>query len=330
MSEKDKNPYLAFIDDGDKEVKPTPPSPNIQIKTDEPLPSPDVQSGGDNPYLAFVEKEEEKKPLLEQQKVQEALYGAGAGALYKAHQIRQDIRGGAKTFVDPNMPMSAKGLQSYLNSQISPKFNLPLKGLETLVGKEIRTMSDVQEALKFIQGQEAQRVAKSITDRAGTTRNIYTTIPGREPVDLSEFEKTLLNRATTTAKAASPMAGSLMRGAVAGAAAAPMAIQMYRQQEPTDWTQWSSLLGSGLGLTRSGPLGLVGAAMQAPYIVKHAPEISAGLGLGEINPTMFGGSSEALTTQEDMLPEHPSVKKMKEESKAGAGRGFVNPPFALP
>lgn len=337
--EKDSNPYLAFIDDEQDERKARPSSSAVQMVpeaspaiTPEPTTEREETSTSDsNPYIKIIEAgEDEQKSLMENQKVKEALAGAAVGAAYKANQMRKDVRGGPRTFVDPNMPMSSRGLQAYLNSQISPKYNLPLKGLERVVGTELRTMAEVQQALKFIQGQETQRVAKTITDPSGVKRNIYRTIPGTPPVDMSPYERTFANKAASVMRATPPVVGNVTRGAVAGAAGAPMAIQMMQQNEPTDWTQWSSLIGSGLGMTRSGPLGLAGIAMQAPYIVKHADEISRGLGLGEINPTAFGGAPEALSIQEETMPEHPSVRKMKEESKVGAGRGFVNPPFALP
>lgn len=332
--EKSKNPYLAFIESD--EAPASKPAPKPVEVYEKPLPfanapeSTEESKPASNPYIAIVDAPEENKSFFDEQKVKEAMYGAGAGAAYKIHQARTDARGGPKTFIDPNAPMSTRGLQSYLNSQISPKYNLQLRQLERIVGTELRTMSEVQQAIKFIQGQEAQRIAKTITDPAGVKRNIYTTIPGRQPVDLGPYERTMANRVKTTATAAMPATAKVARGAVAGAAGLPMAVEMYKQDEPTDWTQWSSLLGSGLGMTRSGPLGLAGVAMQAPYIVKHAPEISAGLGLGEINPSVFGGAPEALSVQEETIPEHPSMRKMREESKAGAGRGFVNPPPALP
>lgn len=330
--EKSKNPYLAFIE-ADEAPRAQPaesvePATSTQAMPQEPMVTEPPTSS--NPYINIMNAEEEKKSILDEQVAKEALAGAGAGAAYKVHQMRVDARGGPKTFIDPNAPMTSKGLQAYLNSQISPKYNLPLKQLERVVGTELRTMSEVQQALKFIQGEEAQRVAKTITDPTGMKRNIYRTIPGREPVDLSAYERSIANKAMAAAKATPPVVGKIARGAVAGAAGVPMAIQMYKQEEPTDWTQWSSLVGSGLGMTRSGPLGAAGLAMQAPYIVKHAPEISAGLGLGEINPTAFGGAPEALSLQEETIPEHESMRRMREASKAGAGRGFVNPPLALP
>lgn len=322
MSDQDQNnPYLAFIEEDQstpsKEVAPVKqPDANTESAT----------SDDQNPYMSLSNAEEEPTSILDNQKVKEVLGGAALGAAHKVHQMRVDAKNPKAVVLDPNAQMSAKGLQSYLNSQLNSKYNISLKQLEGIVGSELRTMSDVQDALKFVQGQEAQRIAKSITSPIGVKRNIYTTVPGREALDLSQFERTLPNRVLSAAKATPPVLGKIGRGAVAGAAAVPMAVEMMRQEEPTDWTQWSSLLGSGLGLTRSGPLGIAGLAMQAPYIVKHAPEISAGLSLGEINPTMFGASPEALDVQDTTIPD----VEPQNARKAGYGRGFMNPPLALP
>lgn len=293
MSDK-SNPYLAFVDA--EEVPHTNVATPAKVETpvvveDKPEPREDYYV---NPYLSFLGDEEEKS-LLEKQPVKEAMYGAVAGAAYKAHQMRADAKNAPRVAPDMNKPMSSRGLQSYLNSQINAKYSIPLKRLEEITGKPIRTMAEVQQAVKFIQGEPVRR--EPIADVSGKKVPIYRTTPGREPYDLKEFERTLGKQLISTAKAAPPVLGGMGRGAVAGAAMLPMAVQMTKQEEPTDWTQWSSLIGSGLGLTRSGPLtGLLGLGMQAPYIAKHAQEISSGLGLGEINPTVFGGAPEALET----------------------------------
>jgi hypothetical protein len=50
-------------------------------------------------------------------------------------------------------------------------------------------------------------------------------------------------------------------------------------------------------MTFGGPkLGVAGALAQWPYIVKHRDELARALTLGDINPTMFAGSPEALET----------------------------------
>jgi hypothetical protein len=170
---------------------------------------------------------------------------------------------------------------------------IPLKELERMTGMPIRTPKEAQAAIDFVRSKGPERVAKVIKDpKTGVERKIYPqAIPAREMTDLSKFERGpirqfLGNAATATA----PVAMRTAQGAAAGATALPMAFEMYRQKEPTDWTQWMSLLGSGLMASRTGPLALAGMAMQAPYITKNKERIAAGLGLGDINPSIFGGS----------------------------------------
>jgi hypothetical protein len=110
-------------------------------------------------------------------------------------------------------------------------------------------------------------------------------------------------------RAASARAHMLQRGAnvaVRGAFGAPLAAQAYgmaTQEEPTDWQQWLSLFGGGLGtfgpLTSKLPFmgrvpvaGPVGALAQIPYAVKHREEIARGMTLPDVvgNPNLLTGS----------------------------------------
>lgn len=107
-----------------------------------------------------------------------------------------------------------------------------------------------------------------------------------------------LSEAQAEASRAGRMSGmsKMGQGAVGGALTAAQAYNMMKQPQPTDWTQYLSLLGN-LGITLGGPrLGTVGGLAQIPYAVKHREEIARGLTLGEINPTAFGGSPEELET----------------------------------
>lgn len=92
--------------------------------------------------------------------------------------------------VNPAQPMPRWGLQRYLSSQIPENLRMTVSDLEKASGSKIRTMSEVQKALASIQKVETQRVAKttSVDPKTGTPRKIYTTTPGRAPVDLSQFE----------------------------------------------------------------------------------------------------------------------------------------------
>jgi len=110
-------------------------------------------------------------------------------------------------------------------------------------------------------------------------------------------------------RAASARAHMLQRGAnvgVRGAFGAPLVAQAYgmaTQEEPTDWTQWLSLFGGGLGtfgpLTSKLPFmgrvpvaGPVGALAQVPYAIKHREEIARGMTLPDVvgNPNVLTGS----------------------------------------
>ena len=110
-------------------------------------------------------------------------------------------------------------------------------------------------------------------------------------------------------RAASARAHTLQRGAnvgVRGAFGAPEFAQAYgmaTQEEPTDWTQWLSLFGGGLGAF--GPLtskiprvagrvpvaGTLAALAQVPYAVKHREEIARGMTLPDVvaDPNMLTG-----------------------------------------
>jgi hypothetical protein len=107
-----------------------------------------------------------------------------------------------------------------------------------------------------------------------------------------------LTKAQADALKAGRMSGmaKIGQGTVGGALTAAQAYDMSKQKQPIDWTQYLSLLG-GIGTTFGGPrLGTVGGLAQIPYAIKHREEIARGMGLGEINPTAFGGSPEALET----------------------------------
>lgn len=88
----------------------------------------------------------------------------------------------------------------------------------------------------------------------------------------------------------------VLQGGIGGAFTGLQGYGMATQKQPIDWSQYLSLLG-GLGMTFGGPkLGVAGALAQWPYIVKHRDELARALTLGDINPTMFAGSPEALET----------------------------------
>ena len=83
-------------------------------------------------------------------------------------------------------------------------------------------------------------------------------------------------------------------GAIGGALTGLQGYNMATQDKPLDWSHYLSLLGN-LGVTFGGKaLGTLGGLAQIPYAIKHRDEVAHGLTYGDINPTVFGGSSEAL------------------------------------
>lgn len=227
--------------------------------------------------------------------------GAGTGAAYKVMQTGKDAQ--APITYDPNMPMNKRGLESYVASQISPKYELPIKELEKITGLPVRTMKEAQAAINFIQGEKAKRTAKPHTDVSGLTRYTYTSEPGRQPYDLSAYERGLLQRLKSTASPSVPYMKSAGQGAVAGAIMLPQALDIGNdilKKQTIEKEKLMSLIGSGLMMSRSPLAILSGMGLQAPYAVKHGEEILQNMGLGEINPTAFGGSPEALQSPLNM------------------------------
>lgn len=193
--------------------------------------------------------------------------------------------------VNPTLPQSRASLQSYLNSQISPNLRLPLSELERVSGAEkIRTMSEVQSALKSIQAEPAQRIAKvaSINPSTGTPKKIYTSVPGRPAKDLSKYERVFnspvrqavsreFQTAGEVARSLAPSATRVGFGALGGANAMmtgfdawEMAQKLKAQKDPS-WVDWARLasksaatLGGGLSMVPAGWTQILGGALQAP------------------------------------------------------------------
>jgi hypothetical protein len=97
---------------------------------------------------------------------------------------------------DMNKALPRWGLQRYLNSQIPAYYRLPLQELERMVGTKLRTMSEIQDALKVIkpsaeQVVEVPKVAmvkgRSVPTYERTGQFITRTIPPKEGVDLEPW-----------------------------------------------------------------------------------------------------------------------------------------------
>jgi hypothetical protein len=186
-------------------------------------------------------------------------------------------------------PQSRAGLQRYLNSQIADDLRIPLKDLEKIAGggKPVRTMSEVQDALANIKGAPSERVAKtaSIDPKTGQPRKIYSTTPGKAPIDLSAYKHTptLTTRAADQAakgaelvKGALPSVGRVGVGALGGALAGSQLYDAFKEYDypnkglrmPTarNAAQFASGAGGALAMLPFGVTQGLGLALQAPEL----------------------------------------------------------------
>jgi hypothetical protein len=183
-------------------------------------------------------------------------------------------------------PQSRAGLQRYLNSQIADDLRIPLKELEKdSGGTPVRTMSELQDALANIKGAPSERVAKtaSIDPKTGQPRKIYSTTPGKSPIDLSAYKHTptLATRAVDQAvnagemvKGALPSVGRVGVGAFGGALAGSQLYDAFKEYDyknkglrmptPRNAAQFASGAGGALAMLPFGVTQGLGLALQAP------------------------------------------------------------------
>jgi hypothetical protein len=194
-----------------------------------------------------------------------------------------------------NKPQSRASLQRYLNSQIAEDLRLPLKDLEKVAGagKPVRTMSEVQAALANIKGSPSERVAKttSIDPKTGQPRQIFTTTPGKAPIDLSAYKHTptVMSRAADQAKqgadivkGALPSVARVGVGALGGALAGSQLYDAFKEYDydkkglhmPTarNAAQFASGAGGALSMLPFGVTQGVGLALQAPELAYQGYE----------------------------------------------------------
>jgi hypothetical protein len=192
-------------------------------------------------------------------------------------------------------PQSRASLQRYLNSQIAEDLRIPLKELEKVAGngKPVRTMSEVQDALAYIKGTPSERVAKttSIDPKTGLPKQIFTTTPGRAPVDLSAYQHTptMMTRAADQAahgadivKGALPSVGRVGVGALGGALAGSQLYDAFKEYDyqgkglrmPTarNAAQFASGFGGALSMLPFGVTQGAGLVLQAPELGYQAYE----------------------------------------------------------
>lgn len=202
------------------------------------------------------------------------------------------------TEVNPNRPVSRASLQRYLNSQIAENLRLPVSELEKVSGAgKIRTMSEVQNALRAIQAVEEQKITKpmvrmvpgrpSVFEQTG--RFTSSTIPGSPGVDLSQYEVKAgpirqavgrqLQTAGEVAGSVLPSAARVGLGALGGAGAVmsgydawDMANRLKNDPKAglSDYgrlaAKTSSALGGALSMLPFGVTQGAGLLMQAPEL----------------------------------------------------------------
>lgn len=199
-------------------------------------------------------------------------------------------------------PVNPIALQKYINSQFS--VSIPLDKLKEVTGMDIRTMKEVQEARRMIEGREATRepVYKEVDGRK--TPVSYRSTPAQQPIDISMYgsEPSIATKikdaiasgtksaATSALKYLSPIAG--------GAVALPQlagATTDYLQNKPVDPTQVMSGVGGLAMMSGKTPFGVAGGLAQLPYAFKHSDEIAKNQRLSELVPDtvkMFMTGSE--------------------------------------
>jgi len=227
-----------------------------------------------------------------------------------------------------NRPQSRASLQKYLNSQIAENLRIPLKELEKVAGgNPIRTMSEVQTALADIQGSPSERVAKktSVNPSTGQPRKIYTTTPGKPPVDLSAYQHTptvatrIADKAAQGAdivKSALPSVGRVGFGALGGANAAVSGYEAWelaqklKEMKDPRWTDYARLAsktmataGGALSMVPLGYSQVIGAGLQAPEAaISLGEQVYGGLkALNERRKTATKEDTDRMLTNVDIM-----------------------------
>ena len=240
-------------------------------------------------------------PYFSNAKLTEMGIGAVAGAVVSHRQKKAQARNAEAeaqriASLPPEMrPVNPAALQRYINSQFSVQ--IPLEKLKALTGMDIRTMKEVQDARRVIEGTDAQRepVVKDVNGRRTTVS--YRSTPAQSPIDISSFEKGPPSIAHRIGSAIangtkSAVAGTYnrMSPVVGGVVAVPQLMDAgtdYIRNKPVDPTQVASGLGGVGMMTGNKTLGALGAVAQLPYAIKHKDEILKNMTMNDINPFAF-------------------------------------------
>jgi len=258
-----------------------------------------------------ITKPPEPEPFFSNAKKAEMGFGAIAGAVVsnkqrKAQARNAEVEAQRIASLPPEMrPVNPAALQRYINSQFSVE--IPLKKLNELTGMDIRTMKEVQEARRVIEGSEAERipVVKDINGRRTTVS--HRNVPAQAPIDISAFAAEPPSIASRISKAISEGTKSAatgvfnrMRPIMGGMVAAPQLLEAgtdYMRDRPMDTTQVASGFGGLAMMTKNKPLGALGAAAQLPYAIKHREELLNNMTMNDINPLAFpAGTAESMSS----------------------------------
>ncbi len=192
-------------------------------------------------------------------------------------------------------PQSRASLQRYLNSQLEEGLRIPLSEFEKVAGggKQVRTMSEIQDALANIKEVPEQKITKPVykpqaygsPTLVNTGKVTPATIPGRPAIDLSayKYNPTMVNRAVDQAthaadvvKGALPSVGRVGIGALGGALAGKQLYDAFDQYKKEgeglhmpslrNAAQFSSGLGGAVGMLPFGATQIIGGALQVPEL----------------------------------------------------------------
>jgi hypothetical protein len=279
-------------------------------------------------YNAAPVANQQKPDIISNRLKAELGVGALTGAYVNRRRSKEEARSGetnAQKYsnLPPEMrPVDAKSLQRYINSQFSVE--IPLEKLKELTGMDIRTMKEVQEARRIIEGSEAQRIPVKKDVDGRTTTVSYRNIPGSAPIDISGLgfkPSTFMSRlGSNIAEGAQSLAGGAMKymqPVIGGMVAAPQLLRSatdFYQNKPVDPTQVASGLGGLAMMSKNPALGVVGGLAQVPYAVKHADEITNALRMNDINPTAFPAGTVGAESSPLTEPSNKSLSQMLSES----------------
>ena len=239
-----------------------------------------------------------------------ALAGAGVSAGLElghgAYTIKNNLINQAlRQPVNPNKPITRTGLNAYMPSQLPEDLrSMHLSDLENEVTKarqlkdpkagkvKLRTMSEVQDAIKEVKGSPAERVAKttSVDPRTGQPKKIYSIKEGSAPIDLAKYkvnpDTPILNKVVGVAKNAktfvAPQLMKLGSGALGGLGALSSANDFKNEYEKHGLNNWRTIakgagtLGGGLMMVPSPWTEIPGAALSAVGMVPDVVDYFSG------------------------------------------------------